>query len=503
MSDMAIPNRANGSFEVRTGLSAARVAEVVLFPFDSYSVPFLRGMRVELQSPARRDFVLEPGPPGSCDALRVQYNGTVIRIGDELRMWYLGIGDREGEDGVAHDLQVCYATSGDGIHWKKPELGLVAYGGSTANNRIRIHGLEKEDRVYDAIVMYERDDPDASRRFKMALEFPRYHGQLAVAFSPDGLDWHLSPRNPVGPLIEFSGITKVNGCYLLCGHGGTAGGRCMEILASYDFEQWTTGAAIGLCRERVGYDPNRPVNPWRPPLPLPLTEEVHIGASLWNRGNVILAVYGDWRWNPNYPGERRHCRINLGLLTSADGLHYQEPIPGFPLLSAAENWDTDREWDARLLQGQGFENMGDETFFWYGLAHRGVRLARWPRDRIACTRVHEHALRPELVPILGPPHFLSCPIVPHHPRTRVFVNLEVLSEHGQATAQLCDEQLRPLPDYAGDNVIPITESGLHVPVRWKGGDVYEGEGRAFRVRVDYGGIRPEDVRVYAVYVEKA
>ena len=31
-------------------------------------------------------------------------------------------------------MAICYATSKDGVTWAKPELGLVEYEGSTANN---------------------------------------------------------------------------------------------------------------------------------------------------------------------------------------------------------------------------------------------------------------------------------------------------------------------------------------------------------------------------------
>ncbi len=487
-------------FDVHLGTSSARVPEAVLFPFDTFCVPFARGMRVELQSPTKEGVVVPRGPQESCDAHRVQFNGTVIRIGDEFKMWYLGLGDREGEEGFAHDLFVCHATSRDGVHWEKPDLGLVEYGGDKKNNRVRINGLQESDRVYMTIVLHEPEDPDPERRFKMAIEIPRYHGQLAVATSADGLDWYVSPANPVGPLTEFSGLTKVGDCYILSGQGGTACGRTMEVLASYDFEHWTMAPAIGLRKEQVAYDSNRPVNPWMPAIPLPITREIHLGASLWNRGNVILGVYGDMHWNPQFPGERKHCRINLGLLTSPDGLHYREPLPDFPLISAAENWRAPTEWDARLLQGQAFENVGEKTFFWHGVAHGGVHLATWPRDQIGCLRMHEHGNRRELTPILGPPHFLTCPVTPGQDGAGVFLNVELASKHAEAKVELCDEQFRPLPDYSGDNAIPVTESGLRVPVRWKGGNTAPGKGEAFRVRVEYCGIRPEDVRVFAVYV---
>ena len=51
----------------------------------------------------------------------------VLREGDRLRAWYHCTGD----DGVEYDA---YAESDDGLNWEKPELGLVEYGGSTANN---------------------------------------------------------------------------------------------------------------------------------------------------------------------------------------------------------------------------------------------------------------------------------------------------------------------------------------------------------------------------------
>ena len=40
-----------------------------------------------------------------------------------------------------HPLFCCYADSDDGIHWRKPELGLHAFGGSKKNNIVK--GLKK------------------------------------------------------------------------------------------------------------------------------------------------------------------------------------------------------------------------------------------------------------------------------------------------------------------------------------------------------------------------
>ena len=72
---------------------------------------------------------------------RVYIYGTVHydAAAQQFRMWYLtrlgrgqqhrapGLRERQGD-------MILYATSADGIHWEKPELGLHEFDGSRANN---------------------------------------------------------------------------------------------------------------------------------------------------------------------------------------------------------------------------------------------------------------------------------------------------------------------------------------------------------------------------------
>ena len=48
--------------------------------------------------------------------------------------------------------------------------------------------------------------------------------------------------------------------------------------------------------------------------------------------------------------------------------------------------------------------------------------------------------------------------------------------------------------------IPITESGLRRPAAWRGKESLGRLDQPIRIRVNWGGTRPEDARVYAVYV---
>ena len=84
--------------------------------------------------------------------------------------------------------------------------------------------------------------------------------------------------------------------------------------------------------------------------------------------------------------------MDLGLAVSHDALHYREPIPNFPIVTAAEDsWKRLPEgpWLSKfpaLMQGQGFGNIDEETLFWNSpwpeQKSDGVRVAVWPRDRL-------------------------------------------------------------------------------------------------------------------------
>ena len=63
-----------------------------------------------------------------------------------------------------------------------------------------------------------------------------------------------------------------------------------------------------------------------------------------------------------------------------------------------------------------------------------------------------------------------------------------------------DTQFNSLPGYSGDNSVPVTKSGLRQPVTWRSKQSLEKFGHPFRIKVRWGGNRPEDAYVYAQYV---
>jgi len=190
----------------------------------------------------------------------------------------------------------------------------------------------------------------------------------------------------------------------------------------------------------------------------------------------------------------------LGFVISHDALHYREPIPDFRLVPAFEEAGQLMGYGPSLAQGQGLCNWGDETMLWYELWNLGgVRLATWPRDRLGYLQMY----RPEELNGAScdhTRHCITCPIRPESPSAHVYANVDCPSQYGELTVEVLDEQFRPLPGYSGDDCIPLRESGLRQLVKWKDRDAVNGLKDAFRLRVNWGGIRPEDPKLFALYV---
>ena len=70
---------------------------------------------------------------------------------------------KDYEDPENREMGICYATSKDGIHWEKPELGLVDYSGNKKNN-ILWRG------PHGAGIFKDINDPEQARRFKTIFQ---------------------------------------------------------------------------------------------------------------------------------------------------------------------------------------------------------------------------------------------------------------------------------------------------------------------------------------------
>lgn len=473
--------------------SAVALDEVVLFGFDNVAWPFTAGVQRHLIPASEPQIVLRPGEMGAHDEV-LQYYGTVLRIDDRFHMWYSGnYGPLDNYAGFERKhCHICYATSRDGVSWEKPDLGLVEFNGSRKNNIVE---FPHSNLWSTCAVIRDPEDSDPARLYKLAYEakYPskqrpgKFILRTCVAFSPDGLRWTASPRNPVGPFLEMAGLTKFRGLYYLNGQGQgqrPVSARRLMTLVSADFETWSPAPCVGMERSNDLHGPSREDGAAQP-------EEIHLGAAMWNRGNVILGIYG--QWHGHFSGDRRFVVMDLGLAITHDAMHYHEPIPGFRIVPARETPESPNGFGPALMQGQGMENVGDQTLYWYsswrGVAGSGVRLVTWIRDRLGAIKPFTHYT----------PLTVSSIIRSSDGSGSTFCNASGLGEHSRLRISVLDEGFQPVAGYSKDDAAIIDGDDLRAPVIWKSGDRLPAD-KGVRLEVRFEGIRPEDCRLHAIYV---
>ncbi|MES2694685.1 MAG: hypothetical protein V4773_14515 [Verrucomicrobiota bacterium] len=490
-----------------------------LFAFDDVSIPFTRSLRIEMHAPEKYSGnpVLGRGKSGEADSWAIHFYGSVIRVDGKFRMWYVGTGDERGQN-THHDTslwRVLYAESTDGVNWVRPKLGMVDYRGNKQNNIMR---LDPFMGTINIKVLHEPEDPDPTRRYKMVthahwMKGDARHGTLAPYGSADGLNWKLlvditpdkhteMPRDKLLlPDVHFEpagGLYKWDGFYYATGQNPIPAARhyysrIARAYRSSDFVEWSQTSNINFLRHMQYVDKYSRGNDGK---------QTHEGISVWNRGNVLLGMYGQWEGAKSWPG----ITINQGFVVSNDGLNFREPVQEWLFMKVGP----DGTWDeGGLMQGQGFENVGDKTYIYYGsgdlrtwtaykkpIPPRGsVGLATVPRDRLGDLRVYDTQGE-------GASEFVTNDVAAKAGATqRLYINADGLGADAKLKIELLTHEERPIPGYSGANAAVITRNGFQTPVSWKGGDLLKGMPARYRIKTTFEGGKKDGIRFYAFYVQ--
>lgn len=173
-----------------------------LFVDDALIQSLTGGAELRLHRPVPRELALEHDAPW--EGTGSGYH-SVFRDGPLYRMyykaWHLDVSEKKLDTG-AHPLYCCYAESDDGVHWRKPELGLHEFRGSKANNIAIASGTidgAKTDAGHPAVFKDENPDCPADARYKAVLRSSGPRGLLAFK-SPDGI--HFSPMSSKPVITE-------------------------------------------------------------------------------------------------------------------------------------------------------------------------------------------------------------------------------------------------------------------------------------------------------------
>ena len=170
---------------------------------DDYLVEKMSGTaELQLHRPVERELAIIHDRPW--EGNRSGYY-TVFQDGDLYRMYYRGSQIDIMETRRKTDIEItkthfsipynvtCYAESEDGIHWTRPELGLVEYQGSKKNNII-LSGF-----VSHTFTPFLDANPDCvpEQRYKAFALLTKPTRALYTYSSPDGIHWSKMSDKPV------------------------------------------------------------------------------------------------------------------------------------------------------------------------------------------------------------------------------------------------------------------------------------------------------------------
>jgi hypothetical protein len=160
------------------------------------------GAELRLHHPEPREIVLVLDAPWEGSGSSGYH--SVFRDGGVYRMYYKGwqIGfDLERKKIRPVPSTLCYAESPDGIHWRKPSLGLIEFNGSKDNNIVLLDGPVQNRRITAGLTGVIRDEnpaasPDARYKAFAVSYRPEPKGIVPLK-SADGLLWVPMSGKPV------------------------------------------------------------------------------------------------------------------------------------------------------------------------------------------------------------------------------------------------------------------------------------------------------------------
>ena len=408
----------------------------------------------------------------------------------EFRMWYYATGGSPDE--VRLRSVIAYATSLDGVNWKKPDLHIHNYHGQTLNNICRRpHFDETGDRWYiDAVcVLDDPDDPDPMRRYKMATtqkktddEFNSttpYPSGVYFAFSPDGVHWQEDPRPG---FTMLGGFSDTFGC--LYDHRNKRYIAHVKPityeLGRYDQHNWIAGEGyFGLengewkkikCKRLRAVTVSRDFLNWSKPeyiLPLgaeePEADQVY-DTAIFPYESIYLGLADIY--HPNVTGT-----IDSRLIWSPDGLDWRWAFDKTPVIPAGRDLC---DWDCggNIVANGSPVRMGDELWFYYGAScwrHPGGKIKRFRPARgtscigLATIRV-DGFVSLDCGARLG--KALTAPVRLKHDGLCVNAN----AEGGELRCRLL-RRGRPIPGFDFKSCAPLRHDSVRHALRFEGGPI--------------------------------
>ncbi|MFN0172981.1 MAG: hypothetical protein ACKV22_41920 [Bryobacteraceae bacterium] len=377
-----------------------------------------------------------------------------------FKCWYQGVmGDKEGATQYGpHTL--CYATSADGIVWQRPSLNLHEIEGSRQNNVVVPPDYHEGQDHWES-VMKDPGDSDPARRYK-GFGWSSLTRGLHTMTSPDGLRWTHS----LEPVVK--GVGDAQSMMIDSRHRRYVvflRSKVRLYSVSEDFVSWS-----------------KPEPSLQPPL------GQAGGATLYNHmgfayGDQYLGFVSYFHMKSD---NRYHPRMDLRVLTSRDGLHYEMPGPlphdRPPVVRCGDLGEWDRFMT--MLTGAPPIRRENRLYIYYRGMSRRHKPFGLPIDKdtyesgalgLATIRVDGFA---SLASGFDGGRVTTRPFVFDHGTLRV----NAKADFGRIAIEALDESQEPIPGFSEKDCAPLHGDHVEQPVRWEGADLRSLVGRPIRLR---------------------
>ena len=368
-----------------------------------------------------------------------------------FKMWYRTANPDhpERQGWYATTFLRCYATSEDGVHWTRPNLGLFEHRHSTENNILDEYG---GDGILHSVVL-DLDDPDSARRYKSLgfCDVPDAAGTY-TGFSADGLRWQRG--NCVASTTRAADGASLVGRHPLTGKWMAIirprtlpKRRFIGVSFSDDFATWPD-PQVALATDH--HDP-------------PDDQFDNLTAAWLD--TYFVGIIGVFHTRPDeqtYDGQ---------LAFSHDGVHWHR-ADRRPVLALSPSG----RWDDSMVRPCSIIRRGDDLYIYYSGANRGQGTVDVQVPAIG-SRAGGKVVAGSIGLIQMPVHRFAAiePIGAGAGRaTTRFISaheatlrLNADASHGSIRVQMRDATGKPLPGLSFEDCIPVTGNSTDLEVKWK------------------------------------
>lgn len=409
---------------------------------------------------------------------------SLLHVNGKFQLWYgVSHGIRNGEE-----YAIAYAESDDGIHWTKPELGLVEYNKSTKNNLVV---------AFNSVIGQVFIEPEApsDECYKMLVaifppDYPKVKRYLSLLASPDGLHW-TKPDKDVVPDGEFALDTQSQAFY--------DRDRKSYVL----FTRMGPWRQVGRSESKDPFAFPAPVNVMRPDDP-EKADYYQAGVTKYEQaadayfGLVPVFFHpGDAKGNPldgNPPFTITYVKnpitvvapdtLDLHLFTSNDSVRWQRRGDHEPFIGLGP----EKEFDSRsLYPGVGYAVVGNKIWLYYSAydcTHIESLDGAQPFEKYLGT-ITRATLRLDGFVSANAGHGGAEIVTKPVTFTGDHLELNVdCSAGGHLNVELQSADGKPIPGFALADCDRIYHNNIRKTVTWKGGgDLSSLKGQPVRMRM--------------------